>query len=97
MFLTSETSVAGRVTNIRVQSKNLIFYDLKGNGCKLQVMANLKLHQGNEDFHTLHSRLHRGDIIGVTGNPGRTKSGELSIQATQVQLLTPCLHMLPTQ
>lgn len=95
-FLGSTTTVAGRITNIRAQSKNLIFYDLKGNGCKLQVMANNKLHSGEEDFTTIHSRLRRGDIIGVMGNPGRTKAGELSVQALNVKLLTPCLHMLPT-
>lgn len=59
-------------------------------------MANTKLHQGEEDFATIHSRLRRGDIIGVMGNPGRTKAGELSVQALDVKLLTPCLHMLPT-
>lgn len=96
-FLEEQTSVAGRVTNIRVQSKNLIFYDIKGCGVKLQVMANLKLHEGEEDFHTLHGRLRRGDIVGIRGNPGRTKAGELSVQAIEFKLLSPCLYMLPTQ
>lgn len=42
-------------------------------------MANNKLHKGNEEFSIIHARLRRGDIIGVQGNPGRTKTGELSI------------------
>lgn len=29
-FLEETTSLAGRVTNIRTQGKNLVFYDLKG-------------------------------------------------------------------
>lgn len=29
-FLEETTSIAGRVTNIRTQGKNLVFYDLKG-------------------------------------------------------------------
>jgi len=39
--------------------------------------------------------LRRGDILGVVGNPGRTKKGELSVIPTKVELLAPCLHMLP--
>jgi lysyl-tRNA synthetase class 2 len=31
------------------------------------------------DFDELHAAVRRGDIIGVEGNPGRSKSGELSI------------------
>lgn len=42
-------------------------------------MANNKIHQGSEDFHELHNRLRRGDIIGCIGNPGRTKAGELTL------------------
>ena len=37
----------------------------------------------------------RGDIIGVTGFPGKSKKGELSIFARTVVVLSPCLHMLP--
>eukprot|EP00697_Spironema_sp_BW2_P009744 gnl/Spiro4/24738_TR12293_c0_g1_i1.p1 gnl/Spiro4/24738_TR12293_c0_g1~~gnl/Spiro4/24738_TR12293_c0_g1_i1.p1 ORF type:complete len:648 (+),score=173.65 gnl/Spiro4/24738_TR12293_c0_g1_i1:41-1945(+) len=37
----------------------------------------------------------RGDIVGVRGFPGRSKTGELSVVALGVALLSPCLHMLP--
>ena len=37
----------------------------------------------------------RGDIIGVTGFPGKSKKGELSIFARRLEVLSPCLHMLP--
>jgi lysyl-tRNA synthetase class 2 len=30
-------------------------------------------------------------------SPVRTKSGELSIVPTEIQLLAPCLHVLPHQ
>jgi len=33
--------------------------------------------------------------VGVTGFPGKSKRGELSIFPTSFILLTPCLHMLP--
>lgn len=42
-------------------------------------MANSKNHSGQEDFNTLHNRFGRGDIIGCQGNPGRTKTGELTL------------------
>lgn len=48
------------------------------------------------DFEFLHQALRRGDIIGVTGNPGRTKTGELTIRPKKIELLSYCLHMLPT-
>lgn len=70
-----ETSVAARVTNIRTQGKNLVFYDLKGDGKKLQVMCNQGSHKGTQGFAEVHSKFRRGDIIGVIGHPGRTKRG----------------------
>ncbi|CAL6005804.1 Lysyl-tRNA_synthetase [Hexamita inflata] len=45
-------------------------------------------------FKTLDN-IKRGDIINVTGCPMRTKTGELSIQPTQLILTAPCFHMLP--
>jgi lysyl-tRNA synthetase class 2 len=46
-------------------------------------------------FEELHSTIRRGDIIGVIGKPGRTKTEELSISGVELKLLSPCLHMLP--
>lgn len=44
---------------------------------------------------TLANTIKRGDIVGVVGQPGKTKRGELSIFPTSLKLLTPCLHMMP--
>lgn len=71
---------------------------MKGDGLKLQVMCNLKNHpviEGGKDFDAAHEHFRRGDIIGVTGHPGRTDTNELSIAPGHVKLLSPCLHMLP--
>ena len=46
-------------------------------------------------FMTLANTIKRGDIVGVVGQPGKTKRGELSIFPTSLELLTPCLHMMP--
>jgi len=87
-------SVAGRVHSIRESGAKLKFYDLRGEGLKIQVMANASF--AEQDFDAVHSRVHRGDIIGCVGFPGKTKKGELSIIPKEVHILTPCLHMLPT-
>ena len=33
--------------------------------------------------------------MGVCGYPGKAKSGQVSIYITKIELLSPCLHMLP--
>jgi len=87
--------ITGRVHAIRESGARLIFYDLRGEGVKIQVMANAKLYESEEKFAVDTARLRRGDIIGCIGNPGKTKKGELSIVPQRVKLLSPCLHMLP--
>eukprot|EP00290_Baffinella_frigidus_P025019 CAMPEP_0180252730 /NCGR_PEP_ID=MMETSP0987-20121128/39195_1 /TAXON_ID=697907 /ORGANISM="non described non described, Strain CCMP2293" /LENGTH=584 /DNA_ID=CAMNT_0022221495 /DNA_START=31 /DNA_END=1784 /DNA_ORIENTATION=+ len=87
-------SVAGRVWGKRQSGQNLVFYDLRGDGEKLQIMADAKVHTDG-DFTEAHKHLRRGDIIGVTGHPGKSKKGELSVFPIKVQLLSACLHMLP--
>ncbi|SPP77991.1 lysine--tRNA ligase isoform X1 [Drosophila guanche] len=88
-------SVAGRVHAIRESGAKLIFYDLRGEGVKLQVMASAKSYKPEAAFEPDTAKLRRGDIIGVKGHPGKTKKGELSIMPTEIKLLSPCLHMLP--
>ena len=74
----------------------MVFYDLHADGEKVQVMCQLQHYEDGEDaFFAIHNSLRRGDIIGVTGMPGKSKKGELSIFPTKIQLLSPCLHMLP--
>lgn len=88
-------SLAGRIHAIRESGAKLIFYDLRGEGVKIQVMANAKLYESEEAFSADTGKIRRGDIIGVAGSPGKTKKGELSIIPKKVTLLSPCLHMLP--
>ena len=49
----------------------------------------------NHAHREVNSYLRRGDIVGVVGHPGKSKKGELSVFATKLQLLSPCLQMLP--
>jgi lysyl-tRNA synthetase, class II len=45
---TVQLSLAGRVHVMRESGAKLIFYDLRGEGVKLQVMANAKLYENEE-------------------------------------------------
>ncbi|KAJ2765892.1 lysyl-tRNA synthetase [Coemansia nantahalensis] len=85
--------LAGRVHNIRQSGNSLRFYDLHGEAKVVQIMANAK--NSERDFAAVHDVLRRGDIVGVSGFPGKTKSGQLSIFARDITLLSPCLHALP--
>lgn len=97
-FEDREVSVAGRAMSIRELSSGLIFYDLVAEGSKVQIIFNLKYFPAGEDhYDKLAQLIKRGDVIGVRGHPGRTKTGELSIRPTDLRLLSPCLHMLPSQ
>lgn len=49
------------------------------------------------DFDLIPTAVRRGDIIGVTGTPGRSSKGELSVRPTNIEILSYCLHMLPTE
>jgi lysyl-tRNA synthetase class 2 len=90
-----QVSIAGRIVSIRGQGK-LFFYDLRGDGAKVQIMADLKTYAGDEDeFAKITRILKRGDVVGVKGFPGKSKKGELSIFPTEMTMLSPCLHMLP--
>lgn len=88
-------SIAGRVHAIRRAGNKLLFIDLRGEGFKVQVLANANLYGNQEEFLNDVEKIGRGDIIGVIGHPGKSKKGEFSIVPDKIELLTPCLHMLP--
>ena len=112
-------SLAGRIHNIRSQGQNLRFYDLHGEGKKVQIMAQLQYvvticllcfisglkwtiscsvrdAKDPQSFISTHSHFRRGDIVGVKGIPSRAKKGELSIAPSEMTLLAPNLHQLPS-
>ncbi|TDL25949.1 lysine-tRNA ligase [Rickenella mellea] len=89
-------SLAGRIHTMRVSSQKLRFYDLHGEGKKVQIMAALQDAKDQGSFVATHDIFRRGDIVGVTGTPCRTKTGELSIAPSEITLLAPNLHQLPS-
>ncbi|KAK9162624.1 hypothetical protein Syun_003526 [Stephania yunnanensis] len=90
--------LAGRIMNKRISSSKLFFYDLHGEGAKVQVMADARHSDLEEaDFSRFHSAVKRGDIVGISGFPGKSKRGELSIFPRSFTVLSHCLHMMPRQ
>jgi lysyl-tRNA synthetase class 2 len=60
---------------------------------RLQVYVKRDL-VGDEAF-ALWKRLDLGDIVGATGTLMRTRTGELTLQATALTLLSKCINSLP--
>ncbi|EJF57574.1 class II aaRS and biotin synthetase [Dichomitus squalens LYAD-421 SS1] len=89
-------ALAGRIHNVRASGRSLRFYDLHGEGVKVQIMANKQNAEDPDNFVASHEHFRRGDIVGVIGTPARTKKGELSIAPSQMILLAPNLHQLPS-
>jgi len=90
--------IAGRVMNKRTSSSKLFFYDLFGDGVKVQVMADARTSELEEtEFFSFHSGVKRGDIVGICGYPGKSNRGELSVFPQKFVVLSPCLHMMPRQ
>lgn len=89
----TQVAIAGRVYSKRAAGSRLVFYDLRGDGVKVQIIADAK--RGGESFLDVHAALRRGDVVGVRGVPGKSKKGEFSIFASEVVSLASCLHMLP--
>lgn len=98
-----EIRMAGRVYVKRASGAKLVFYDIKSNGVKMQIMCQSQESNEVVPFEAQHEVTRRGDIIGIIGYPGRTApknrpgEGELSVFAQQVILLTPCLHQIPSE
>ena len=95
-----KVSVMCRISTMRNAGEFLRFYEVFANEANIQIMAQAQEFTG--DFAQQNDILRRGDIIGVTGFPGRTSPkkadnpGELSIFAQSIQLLAPCLHQIPS-
>ncbi|EDO16674.1 hypothetical protein Kpol_1052p21 [Vanderwaltozyma polyspora DSM 70294] len=95
-----KVSIAGRIHAKRESGSKLKFYVLHGDGVEVQVMSQLQDYGNQDVYEQDHDLLKRGDIVGVEGYVGRTQpkkggEGEISVFVERIELLTPCLHMLP--
>ena len=85
-------SVAGRVMQKRVMGKasfcNIL--DLSGN-----IQSYVARDSIGEESYKDFKKLDIGDIIGIEGEVFKTKTGEISIHASAVKLLSKSLQILP--
>ncbi|KAL6946369.1 lysyl-tRNA synthetase [Hanseniaspora osmophila] len=96
-----KVTIAGRIHNKRESGSKLKFYVLHGDGAEVQIMSPLQDYSDALAYEKDHDLLKRGDIVGVEGYVGRTQpkkggEGEISVFVSKIILLSPCLHMLPT-
>jgi lysyl-tRNA synthetase class 2 len=88
-----EYSIAGRVMARRSFGK-VAFIKVHDRGGAIQVVVE-KNALGDEVFQIFKQFVEVGDIVGVVGSPMRTRTGELSIHAKKLRLLTKSLRPLP--
>ena len=82
---------AGRIVLLRDIGK-LIFITLRDRSGTIQIGLSKKL---LDEAWALIKLLDLGDIIGAAGQLGRTKTGEITIWADSVRLLSKCLRQPP--
>ena len=87
-----EFKLAGRVRAFRPHGK-VTFLDIEDGTGRLQVYTR-KDKLGDDAYGHVRS-LDVGDIVGVCGVLFRTRTNELTIDATKVALLTKCIRPLP--
>jgi len=85
-------SVAGRIMSKRVMGKASFcnIQDLQGN-----IQSYVARDSIGEDLYKEFKKYDIGDIIGIEGQVFRTKTGEISLHAEKVKLLSKSLQILP--
>ena len=85
-------SIAGRMMSKRVMGKASFcnIQDLKGN-----IQCYVARDSVGEEEYKAFKKMDIGDIVGLKGQVFRTKTGEISIHASSVVLLSKSLQILP--
>ena len=85
-------NIAGRLMSKRVMGKASFCHvqDLKG-----RIQAYVARDAVGEDEYKAFKKLDIGDIVGITGDVFKTQTGEISLHATKVELLSKSLKPLP--
>lgn len=87
-----EVSIAGRMMSKRVMGKASFcnVQDLKGN-----IQSYVARDSIGEEEYKEFKKMDIGDLVGLKGTAFTTKTGEISIHATSVTLLSKSLQILP--
>ncbi|WP_448871527.1 lysine--tRNA ligase [Desulfobulbus propionicus] len=84
--------IAGRVMSMRKFGK-AAFFHVQDSTERIQVYARRDLL--GEEAYSLFKKWDVGDIVGVEGSLFKTKTGELSLEAQHLQMITKSLRPLP--
>lgn len=87
-----EVSIAGRMMSKRVMGKASFcnVQDLQGN-----IQSYVARDSVGEDAYKEFKKMDVGDIVGIVGEVFKTKTGEISVHAVSVTLLSKSLQILP--
>lgn len=90
----TEVSIAGRIMLYRVMGKSsfLTIKDSTGN-----IQAYIQRDKVGDDFYNnvFKKLIDIGDIVGIKGTVFKTKTGEITIYASEIKLLTKSVNPLP--
>ena len=84
--------IAGRMMSRRIMGKASFVHMMDGEG---QIQAYVRREDVGEDVYADFKTMDIGDILGVEGIVFRTKTGEVSVHATSLTLLSKSLRVLP--
>ena len=87
-----DVTVAGRIMGKRIMGKASFCHIQDGEG---KIQSYVSINELGEESYKEFKEDDIGDIIGITGFVFKTKTGEISIHAKEVKLLTKSLKPLP--
>ena len=87
-----EVSIAGRMMSKRIMGKASFAHVLDGQG---DIQIYVKRDDVGEEDYASFKTWDIGDIVGVTGFVFKTRTGEVSVHAKDIQLLSKNLRPLP--
>ncbi|MDL2259403.1 lysine--tRNA ligase [Deltaproteobacteria bacterium OttesenSCG-928-K17] len=90
--MTEEFTISGRIMARRDYGKS-VFFDLSDSTGRIQ--AYLRKQGVDEETFALFKKLDIGDLAGLTGRVFKTKTGELSLLVSKLELVTKGLWPLP--
>jgi len=90
--MTDEFSIAGRIMARRDYGKS-VFFDVSDSSGRMQ--AYIRKQGVDEDTFALFKKLDIGDVVGLSGRIFKTKTGELTILVSALELVTKGLWPLP--
>ena len=85
-------SIAGRIVLFRLMGKASFIKILDQSGVMQVYVAKDRIGESEYNFF---KKLDIGDIVGITGNIFKTKTGEVTVRAQKITLVSKSFHPLP--